>query len=84
MSLRKKTSVENDYRTLAQELEAGTINLELCQNGHIDIFHNVGVKCPLCDVLHLNRYYSAQSKELKGKYETLYKTALEFSPEILL
>lgn len=84
MSLRKKTSTEDDYITLTQEFETGASNLELCQSGHTGIFHNDGIKCPLCDALHLNLYYSAQAKELKGKYETLYKTALEFSPELLL
>ena len=84
MSLRKKAKAKDDYMTLAQQLETGSINLELCQDGHTDIFYNVGTKCPLCETLHLGLYYLSQSKELKGKYEALYQTALEFSPEILL
>jgi hypothetical protein len=84
MTLPKKINAESNYRTLAQELEAGTLKLKSCQNEHTDIFYNVGVECPLCEALRISHYYVIQSKELKNKYEILHQAALELSPEILL
>ena len=51
---------------------------------HQNILHLKQSQCPLCKQVELNSYYYDQCTELKVKYETLYKTALEFSPEILL
>jgi hypothetical protein len=60
-------------------------NFKICTSvKHQTILHDENVKCPLCINLDINKYLTNSSKELKIKYETLYSTALKFSPEILL